>query len=38
MGRAHNVQNWVVATAANGKTRALNPDGGSTRWDQIWLK
>lgn len=32
-----NVQNWVVATSANGTTRALNPDGGSTRWDQIWL-
>jgi hypothetical protein len=33
-----NVQNWAYATAGDGRTRCLNPDGGSTRWDQIWLK
>ena len=32
-----NVQNWAYATAGNGM-RCLNPDGGSTRWDQVWLK
>jgi ABC-type transport system substrate-binding protein len=32
-----NVQNWAYATAANGKSRALNPDGDSSRWDQVWL-
>jgi len=31
-----NVQNWAYATAGDGRTRCLNPDGGSTRWDQIW--
>lgn len=31
-----NVQNWAYATAGDGKTRCMNPDGGSTRWDQIW--
>ena len=31
-----NVQNWAYATAGDGVTRCLNPDGGSTRWDQIW--
>jgi ABC-type transport system substrate-binding protein len=30
------VQNWAYATAGDGRTRCLNPDGGSTRWDQIW--
>ncbi len=33
-----NVQNWAFATAGDGSTRCMNPDGGSTRWDQIWLK
>ena len=33
-----NVQNWAYATAGDGRTRCLNPDGGSTRWDQIWKK
>jgi ABC-type transport system substrate-binding protein len=33
-----NVQNWAYATAGDGTTRCLNPDGGSTRWDQIWKK
>jgi len=33
-----NVQNWVYATAGDGRTRCLNPDGGSARWDQIWKK
>jgi ABC-type transport system substrate-binding protein len=32
------VQNWAFATAGDGTTRCLNPDGGSTRWDQIWIK
>ncbi len=32
----HNVQNWAYATAGDGRTRCLNPDGGSARWDQIW--
>ena len=32
------VQNWAYATAGDGTTRCLNPDAGSTRWDQIWLK
>lgn len=32
-----NVQNFAYATAADGTTRCLNPDGGSCRWDQIWL-
>jgi ABC-type transport system substrate-binding protein len=31
-----NVQNWAYATAGDGRTRCLNPDSGSTRWDQIW--
>jgi len=31
-----NVQNWVSGTAGDGTTRALSPDGGSARWDQIW--
>ncbi|MGH9020183.1 MAG: ABC transporter substrate-binding protein, partial [Acidimicrobiales bacterium] len=31
-----NVKNWAYATAGDGRTRCLNPDGGSTRWDQIW--
>ena len=31
-----NVQNWVSGTAADGTTRCLSPDGGSSRWDQIW--
>jgi ABC-type transport system substrate-binding protein len=34
----NNVQNWAYATAGDGHTRCLNPDGGSTRWDQIWKK
>jgi peptide/nickel transport system substrate-binding protein len=33
-----NVQNWAYGTAADGTTRCLSPDGGSARWDQIWLK
>ena len=33
-----NVQNWAYATAGDGRTRCLNPDAGSTRWDQIWKK
>ncbi len=32
-----NVQNWVSGTAADGTTRCLSPDGGSCRWDQIWV-
>ncbi len=32
-----NVQNWAYATAGDGTTRCLNPDGGSARWDQIWI-
>jgi ABC-type transport system substrate-binding protein len=32
-----NVQNWAYGTAADGTTRCLSPDGGSARWDQIWL-
>ena len=32
-----NVQNWTYATAGDGTTRCLDPDGGSARWDQIWL-
>ena len=32
-----NVQNWAFGTAADGTTRCLSPDGGSARWDQIWL-
>jgi ABC-type transport system substrate-binding protein len=31
-----NVQNWAVATAGDGTTRCLNPDGGKSRWDEIW--
>ncbi len=31
------VQNWAYGTAADGTTRCLSPDGGSARWDQIWL-
>jgi ABC-type transport system substrate-binding protein len=34
--RSH-VQNWGYGTAADGTTRCLSPDGGSARWDQIWL-
>ena len=34
----NHVQNWAYATAGDGTTRCLNPDAGSTRWDQIWLK
>jgi ABC-type transport system substrate-binding protein len=34
--RSH-VQNWAYGTAADGTTRCLSPDGGSARWDQIWL-
>jgi ABC-type transport system substrate-binding protein len=34
---AKNVQNWAVSTAADGVTRTLTFDGGSSRWDQIWL-
>ena len=33
-----NVQNWVSGTAGDGKTRCLSPDGGSARFDQIWIK
>ena len=33
-----NVQNWAYATAGDGRTRCLNPDLGSARWDQIWVK
>ncbi len=31
------VQNWAVATAADGVSRTLNPDQGKARWDQIWV-
>jgi ABC-type transport system substrate-binding protein len=31
------VQNWAVSTAADGVTRTLTFDGGSSRWDQIWV-
>ncbi|MFZ1063185.1 MAG: ABC transporter substrate-binding protein [Acidimicrobiales bacterium] len=34
---AKNVQNWAVSTAADGVTRTLTFDGGSSRWDQIWV-
>jgi ABC-type transport system substrate-binding protein len=34
----NHVQNWAYATAGDGHTRCMNPDGGSTRWDQIWIK
>jgi ABC-type transport system substrate-binding protein len=34
--RSH-VQNWGYGTAADGTTRCLSPDGGSARWDQIWM-
>ncbi|MGA2432457.1 MAG: ABC transporter substrate-binding protein [Acidimicrobiales bacterium] len=34
---AKNVENWAVSTAADGVTRTLTFDGGSSRWDQIWL-
>jgi hypothetical protein len=30
------VQNWAFATAGDGTTRCLNPDAGSSRWDQVW--
>lgn len=33
-----NVQNWVSGTAGDGTTRCLSPDGGSARWDQIWVR
>ena len=33
-----NIQNWAYATAGDGTTHCLNPDLGSTRWDQIWIK
>ncbi len=32
----NNVQNWAYATAGDGRTRCLDPDG-SARWDQIWI-
>jgi ABC-type transport system substrate-binding protein len=35
-GARPSVQNWSYATAGDGRTRCLNPDGGSARWDQIW--
>jgi hypothetical protein len=31
------VQNWAVSTAADGRTRTLTFDGGSSRWDQTWI-
>ncbi len=34
--RSH-VQNFAYATAGDGTTRCLSPDGGYARWDQIWL-
>ncbi len=34
---AKKVQNWAVSTAADGVTRTLTFDGGSSRWDQIWV-
>jgi ABC-type transport system substrate-binding protein len=34
---AKNVQNWALSTAADGVTRTLTFDGGSSRWDQIWV-
>ncbi len=33
-----NVQNWAVSTAGDGRSRSLTFDGGSSRWDQIWIK
>ena len=32
-----NVENWAVATAADGTTRTFQPDQDTARWDQIWL-
>ena len=37
-GARPNVQNWAVSTAADGRTRTLTFDGGSSRWDQTWVK
>jgi ABC-type transport system substrate-binding protein len=31
-----NVQNWAYSAGFGGK-RLLNPDGGSARWDYIWM-
>lgn len=31
-----NVQNWAYSAGFGGE-RLLNPDGGSTRWDYIWI-
>ena len=30
------VQNWAYSAGFDGK-RLLNPDGGSTRWDYVWI-
>ena len=32
------IGDWAYATAGDGTTRCLNPDLGSARWDQIWIK
>jgi ABC-type transport system substrate-binding protein len=31
------VQNFAYSTAADGVTQTLTFDGGSSRWDQVWL-
>jgi ABC-type transport system substrate-binding protein len=31
-----NVQNWAYSAGFGGE-RLLNPDGGSTRWDYVWM-
>ena len=31
-----NVENWAYSVGFNNK-RLLNPDGGSTRWDYVWV-
>ena len=36
MAARNNVQNWAGSTAADGRTRTLTFDGGSSRWDQVW--
>jgi hypothetical protein len=30
------VQNWAYSAGFGGE-RLLNPDGGSTRWDYVWM-
>ena len=36
MAARNNVQYWAGSTAADGRTRTLTFDGGSSRWDQVW--